>query len=125
MTTPALQFSVVRLAAAIRQMPDGDQERQVRMWFLRLVEELQGAAALVTQDWDVGARHQDTLLWTLQNTQRRATAVLRCTEGYGYEVRVFVDDELCQARMFRHEQAAVAFARARRSGLRARGWRAW
>jgi len=126
MTEWGVQLAMVRLADAIRQLGDGDRERQVRAAFLHVVERLQEGAALVTRDWDVGARHQDAPLWTLTDGASRTRAVLRFVEDYGFEVRVFVDDELRQARMFRHDrEAALQFARTRRAGLETRGWREW
>ncbi len=126
MTEWGVQLAMVQLADAIRQLGDGERERQVRAAFLHVVERLQDGAALVTRDWDVGARHQDFPLWTLTDGVSRARAVLRFLEDYGFEVRVFVDDELRQARMFRHDrEAALQFAGTRRAGLEARGWRDW
>ena len=126
MTEWGVQLAMVKLADAIRQLADGERERQVRAAFLHLVARLQEGAALVTRDWDVGARHEDTPLWTLTDGASRTRAVLRFLEDYGFEVRVFVDDELRQARMFRHDrEAAVQFAKTRRAGLEARGWRDW
>ena len=123
MTEWAVQLAMVQLADAIRQLPDGDREREVRAAFLHVVERLQDSAALVTRDWDVRAWHQDTPLWTLTDRSSRTTAVLRFIEDYGYEVRIFVNDELRQARMFRHDrEAALQFAQTRRAGLEARGW---
>lgn len=124
MTDGTIQVAMDRLAEAIRRLPDGAPERQVRTSFLKVLERLRASDALHAEDWDIGAWHQDVRLWRLSSGGQKMTAVLRFIDDYGYEVRLLAGNDLRHARMFQWDRdAALDYARERGAALQALGWR--
>jgi hypothetical protein len=116
---------MARLAEAIRQLPDGDREREVRTSFFCAVERLQAAIGPLNRDWDAGGKCRDTPLWTVGKKGRETAAVLRYIDDYGYELRLLEDGQLRKSRMFGGRGGqALSFAMSLQQQLEQRGWRA-
>lgn len=115
-----VQLAMLNLAESIRRLPEGPLEQRMRSAFLQATERLGTVGYLSPRKWDVSASDQEVSLWGLMQGHRVTAAVLRCIDDVGFEVRILVDGQVKETRLFPGEngsEKARAFAALKRAEL--------